>query len=39
MGLLMPGGPKRLHKQKDVAALLAILNDTSRAGKERRSRA
>jgi ribosomal protein L37AE/L43A len=36
MGILMPGGPKRLHKQKDVAALRAILNDTSRPGRDRR---
>ena len=36
MGLLTPGGPKRLHKQKDVAALRAVLNDTGQAGPDRR---
>ena len=36
MGLIFPGGPKRLHKQGDVQGLLAILRDTSQPGKDRR---
>jgi HEAT repeat protein len=36
MGLLTPGRPKQLHKQKDVAALRAILNDTSQVATDRR---